>query len=283
MSEAPFATRWRQAAQLPVGPAQRAKRWARDCVLSLRAATSRSSQDRFLRCLFCHYVFDDQREAFEGILRRLQRLGTFVSTGDCLAMLHGERPIEGRHFHLSFDDGFLNNATNAAPILRALGVPAIFFVPSAVIGADAQRAREYCRRIQYPAPIEMMGWGDVEALVGQGFEIGSHTRTHARFSDVSADPSRLADEIAGSKRELETRLGRECRCISWPFGKRSDADGPSLAMARTAGYRACFGAYRGTVRPGLTDPYSVPRHHFEAEWPPSHIEYFARGNMEIGR
>lgn len=275
-----FATRWREAAQRPSGPAQRAKRLLRDAAISVQAWTDRRCDDRFLRCLFCHYVFDDQRGAFARIIDRLSRLGTFVTTDECLAILGGGRPLDGRRFHLSFDDGFLNNAVNAAPILRERGIHAAFFVPTAVIGTSPESMRSYCRRIQYPAAIELMDWDDVARLREEGFEIGSHTRTHARFSDISADPARLEDEIAGSKAELEARLGAPCRTISWPFGKRSDADGVSLAAARRAGYAACFGAYRGSVHPGRTDPFSVPRHHFEAEWPLAHIEYFARGNRE---
>ena len=100
--EVSFATRWRDAAQLPSGPAQRARRLVRDTVISLRAIAHRGSESRFLRCLFCHYVFDDQRESFERIIQRLQRIGTFVSTDECIAMVRGERPIDGRHFRNSF-------------------------------------------------------------------------------------------------------------------------------------------------------------------------------------
>jgi peptidoglycan/xylan/chitin deacetylase (PgdA/CDA1 family) len=283
--EITFATRWREAAQLPSGVMQRARRLARDTVISCRALAARANlgrpgEDRSLRCLFCHYVFDDQRRAFERILLRLQEIGRFVSTDACVDMLNGERPIDGRYFHLSFDDGFRNNLTNAAPSLIEHGIPAAFFVPTAAIGSTRVEAAAFCARINYPAPVELMSWDDVAALHRQGFDIGSHTRTHARFSDISADPDRLEEEIAGSKLEIEARLGTECKYISWPFGKRSDADSASLSAARTAGYRACFGAYRGTVRPGATDRFSVPRHHFEAEWPLLHVEYFARGNME---
>ncbi len=278
----PFATRWREAAQLPVGLRQRTKRFLRDTLISLRAQRALRDQPAraFLRCVFCHYVFDDQRESFARIIRELQAIGRFVTTDECIAMVRGQQPILGRSFHLSLDDGFLNNATNAAPILRDLGVPATFFVPSAMVGADEATARAYCRRIGYPAPIRLMDWDDAARLARDGFEIGSHTRTHARFSDISSDAARLEDEIAESKREIEARLGVPCRTISWPFGKRTDADRPSLEAAERAGYDLCFGAYRGTVRPGETNRFSVPRHHFEAEWPLAHVLYFARGNME---
>ena len=275
-----FATRWREAAQLPNGLWPRTRRFLRDSILSLEAATRRGMADRFLRGLYCHYVFPDQAREFRRILDALGRIGRFVSTRECLDLLEGRRPIDGRLFHLSFDDGFRNHRTVAGPALAERGIPAAFFVPTAMVGAPPDEVARYCRRIEYPAAIEMMDWDDVAALHAAGHEIGSHTRTHARFSELSADPARLHDEIAGSRDDLTRRLGVDCATISWPFGRRVDADDASLAAARAAGYRACFGAFRGTMRPGKTDLFAIPRHHFEAEWPVSHVAYFARGNRE---
>jgi len=236
--------------------------------------------DRFLRGLYCHYVFPDQADDFRRLLDALGRIGRFVPTGECLDLLEGRRPIDGRLFHLSFDDGFRNHRTVAATVLAERGIRAAFFVPTAMVGAPPDEVARYCRRIEYPARIEMMDWDDVAALHAAGHEIGSHTRTHARFSELSADPARLHDEIAGSRDDLTRRLGVDCATISWPFGRRVDADDASLAAARAAAYRACFGAFRGTIVPGITDPFAIPRHHFEAEWPVSHVTYFARGNRE---
>lgn len=254
---------------------------ARDLSLSALARLQRRGEERFLRNLYCHYVFDDQLKEFEQIVVRLKQLGTFVDTPTCVAMAKGERPIDGAYFHLSFDDGFKNNFANAAPILHRHRVPCMFFVPSGLIDADWETTADYClNTAEYRAVIEMASWDDLRRAQDLGFEIGSHTRTHARFSQISSDPVRMRDEIAGSKVELEQYLGAPCDYISWPFGKPSDADPASLGFVTTAGYRACFGAYRGTVRPGETDIFSIPRHHFEAQWPISHIQYFAQGNRE---
>jgi peptidoglycan/xylan/chitin deacetylase (PgdA/CDA1 family) len=118
-------------------------------------------------------------------------------------------------------------------------------------------------------------------MMAHGYEIGSHTRTHARFSAISNSQLLLEDEILGSKRDLEAALNYECKYISWPYGRLVDADEESMKMVKRAGYRACFGAYRGTVEKGLTNVYSIPRHHFEVQWPIAHVKYFARGNMEV--
>lgn len=277
-----YAISWRTAVPATTTGADRLRAFARWSALSAMSVFSRKVADRFVRCLYCHYVFDDQVAEFDRIIGRLGALGTFVDSATLLEMLAGDRPVDGRYFHLSFDDGFRNNFTNALPVLRNHGVPAIFFVPSALVDADWERARDYCLDVtHYGAVIEMMRWDDLAAILDAGYEVGSHTRTHARFSAISTQRGHLEDEIRGSKHDLESRLGYRCRYISWPYGRVTDADASSVDFTREAGYDACFGAFRGTVRPGRTDRYRIPRHHFEPQWPLGHVEYFARGNMEV--
>lgn len=276
-----YATAWRDAVPPPARGIAGLRAAVRSGALSTMSRLARGPADRFVRCLYCHYVFDDQVAAFERLVLRLKSLGTFIDTNALLDMLAGRRPVDGRYLHLSFDDGFRNNVTNALPVLRRHAVPAIFFVPTALVGAGWDRARDYCLNVtHYRAVIEMMTWDDVRAVLDAGYEVGSHTRTHARFSAISTERRHLEDEIAGSKHDLESRLGCRCRFISWPYGRVTDADASSVDFTREAGYDACFGAFRGSVRPGATDPYRIPRHHFEAQWPLSHVEYFARGNRE---
>ncbi|MFM8292855.1 MAG: polysaccharide deacetylase family protein, partial [Planctomycetia bacterium] len=187
-----YATSWRSAVHGPSRLTDRLRLFARRNALSLAAALDRRLADRFVRCLYCHYVFDDQAADFESLIVRLKALGTFVTTDDLLDMLTGRRPVDGRYFHLSFDDGFRNNFTNAMPILQRHAVPAIFFVPSDLIGADWERTRSYCLDVtHYRTVIETLRWDDLKAMLDAGFEIGSHTRTHARFSAMSAEHDRL--------------------------------------------------------------------------------------------
>lgn len=235
-----------------------------------------------MNCLYCHYVFEDQRARFDELITQpqLKRIGSFVDADTCVDMLEGRVDIDGRYFHLSFDDGFRNVFTNAIPILGEHGVPATIFVPTDLLGADWDRTRHYClETTRYRGVIEMMTWEDLKEIQSHGFEVGSHTRNHRRFVDISSTPDVLRDEILGSKQDIEEHLQTECRYISWPYGTVNDADEASLDMARKAGYRAVFGAFRGSVIPGRTDVYSVPRHHFEVQWPLSHVMYFAGRDM----
>jgi hypothetical protein len=275
-----YATSFRDAVR-PAQGLQRIRGIARDCALSVRGFISRPSDTPSLRVLYCHYVFDDQRREFETIICYLQSIGEFIHIDEVVEILEGKRQIEHNLFHLSFDDGFKNVVTNALPVLRQHGVPAAFFVPTAIISAPAEQVERYCRvTTNYPSIIEIATWEDLEKASMSGLEIGSHTRTHARFSEVSSSNMAIEDEIFGSKAELERRLGRDCNYISWPYGRITDADTQSLNAVRDAGYRACFGAFRGRVTPTITDRFRIPRHHFEVQWPLLHVKCFAHGAME---
>ncbi len=271
-----FAKKWFEAAILPVGPIQTVRAMLRHVALSGLGALRQPGEGNYVRCFYCHYVFDDQVEHFEAIIRQLMTIGTFIDTATCMSMLEGRIPVDKKYFHLSFDDGFRNVFRNAVPTLVRHQVPALIFVPTSFIGADWEQAKEFCTNIaHYNAVIEMMDWKDLQLLAQMGFDIGSHTRTHVRFSAMAGNRAVFDREIAGSKSDIERNLGIECKYMSWPFGTLADADEPSLRFVEEAGYRACFGAFRGTVLPRQTNRYMIPRHHFEAQWPPAHVRYFA--------
>ncbi|MBV9122423.1 MAG: polysaccharide deacetylase family protein [Planctomycetes bacterium] len=237
-----------------------------------------------MRLLYCHYVFDDQVKAFEQILQVLKGIGDFVNTDTCVDMLEGNREIKGRFFHLSFDDGFRNIVTNAVPVLRKYGIPAILFVPTSWAGADWQGAKRFClEKTGYSGVVEMARWEELKRLTGSGMEVGSHTKNHLHWADLSQDPDLLWEEVAGSKHLLEKQLGRECKYLAWPFGAPVDGNPLFWESVHKAGYRACFGACRGSVQPQQTCKYAIPRHHFEPQWPLSHIRFFASGHMEGGQ
>jgi peptidoglycan/xylan/chitin deacetylase (PgdA/CDA1 family) len=56
-----------------------------------------------------------------------------VTLSDLLAHIHSGKILPTRAFLLSFDDGFREMAEIVAPILKAKGVPAVFFVNSAFV------------------------------------------------------------------------------------------------------------------------------------------------------
>lgn len=260
----------------PIG--QRARRFARNRLLDLRSLLRPSPGERFLRCLYAHYVFDDQRESFEALIDALLTLGEFVSSDEAVSMARGERRIDGRYFHLSFDDGLACIARNAVPVLAARDIRAIVFVNSAVAGGAGERERTtWERATNYRRRLEVMDW---DMLAGSGLEIGAHTRTHRRLSEISHDQTLLRFEIFECKSEIENNIGRSCKYFAWPFGRMTDVDSPTLRAVREAGFEAAFGGFRMTINPEKINPYMIPRHHFEPHWPLRHVLFFALGGME---
>lgn len=90
----------------------------------------------FLRALYFHRVADHQANDFALLIERLKRIGEFVSTEALISMLEERTPLDGKFFHLSFDDGYRNVFRNAAPLLRRLEIPALVFVVTGLVGAE---------------------------------------------------------------------------------------------------------------------------------------------------
>ncbi|MDF1719744.1 MAG: polysaccharide deacetylase family protein [Minwuia sp.] len=263
------------------GPGSSLRSVFRDVTLRILSASQGKPAEPALRLIYCHYVFDDQVADFEGKVEFLKQYGRFISGDEVLERIALGTPIDENLFHLSFDDGFRNIISNALPVLERLNVPSTFFVPTAVIGAEYDVVRHYClNTTHYPRVFEMASWDDLKLAAEKGMTIASHTRTHSRLSEISNSGSQLEYEISGSKQDIEQNLGMECRHFSWPYGSIADADAGSLRAVRDAGYDSCFGAYRGRVVPGKTSAFHIPRHHFEPQWPLSHLKYFAFGGRE---
>ena len=278
---APAPESFRTAVAPPAGLRARARQGLRGLYLSGRTLIPPRRQDRFLRCLNAHFVFAEDRARFARTIAALKNRGDFLGTDDAVALVRGEAPLDGRYFHLSYDDGLTCLLENAAPILHEAGVPAIAFVNSAMAAdPDGPVRAAWLQATNYRAGIGVLDWQGLAALRDAGFEIGAHTRTHRRLSDISADPAQLQAEIADCKAEIEAALDLDCRHFAWPYGHLAAADAAVIAAIRAAGYVSAFGSYRIALQPGRTNPYLIPRHHFEANWPRRWVTWFAQGGIE---
>lgn len=90
-------------------------------------------------------------------------------------------------------------------------------------------------------------WSVLRQMHKQGFQIGSHTLTHADLRGLDYD--RLKDEIVGSQREIEDRLGAEVTTFAYPYGRY---DKRALELVRCHYQTAC------SSRLGLADKRSDP-------------------------
>jgi len=174
-----------------------------------------------------------------------------ISLSELIARRSQGRDIGGT-LVITFDDGYLDNYTNAAPILHELGLPASFFIATGFIGTEHVPFWDE----KLPFRPQWMTWENVKALADMGFEIGAHTDTHVDLGTVDVDQAR--DEIETSKRKLESVLGRPVAHFAYPFGGREHITEATRALVPAAGFACCVSAYGGGVA-ASADLYNLQR------------------------
>jgi peptidoglycan/xylan/chitin deacetylase (PgdA/CDA1 family) len=108
-----------------------------------------------------------------------------------------------------------------APAERDARIEALF----AALGLDKE-----------PEAALMLDWDRVREMHGQGIDFGAHTRSHPILSTL--DAAAAEEEIAGSKRDIELRIGSPVRHFAYPNGKKGDYNEETKAILRKAGF-AC--------------------------------------------
>ena len=173
-------------------------------------------------------------------LRRHYRV---VPLTQALAMLESGS-VDAPTVVLTFDDGYGDNFLTLRAVAEETALPMTLFVSTAHVTTGEEFAHDLRAGEPGFAPFT---WEQVGRLYREGFQIGSHTRTH--FDCGIPDHARLEDEIVGSRRDLEARLGVPVEVFSFPGGlpKNISSDAAAIA-ART--YRHVFSAFGGANVPG---------------------------------
>ena len=152
-------------------------------------------------------------------------------------------------FGVTFDDGFRNAADHALPVLRARGLRATMFLVADRIGSTDT----WDRAIGEP-PLPLMDDAEVRDWLAAGQDVGAHTLTHPRLTQLPPDRQRA--EIFASKAKLEDRFGVPVRHFCYPYG---DQDERVRALVAEAGYEAACTVEHGVNGPGEVDPMALRR------------------------
>jgi peptidoglycan/xylan/chitin deacetylase (PgdA/CDA1 family) len=169
----------------------------------------------------------------------LQRNYNVVSLSDYLAARNEGRSLRPNSIVLTFDDGFRNFLTVAAPLLAARKLPATVFLIT-----DKASQEDAGERLPTWTPEDdrrYLSWSEARKLKeDHGFEFGSHTCSHSPLLGLSAaDTDR---ELLHSFNRLVTHLGVEQPTLSYPKGEYSNM----LAEdARKLGYACAVTTDRG--------------------------------------
>ena len=116
----------------------------------------------------------------------------------------------------------------------------------------------------------IMTWDQVRALRRAGMGVESHTRTHRVLQRLG--PEDLANELSGSRADLERELGEPVRAIAYPVGKPLVGNSPIRAALETAGYELGFSNGTGpTPLWGQRDRFDIRRQTIGRNLPPSYV------------
>lgn len=183
----------------------------------------------------------------EWIVRRGYRGATFT---DAI----GSGSPTAKTVVVTFDDAFRSVIELAFPILRRLGLPGTVFAPTTYIDAGKPLAwpgTEDWLDGPHEPELAPMSWSELGDLVEAGWEVGSHTRTHPRLTELDDDA--LERELRGSREACGRAIGIECRSVSYPYGDHNER---VVAAAGRAGY-VTGGAISDQIDPG--EPLCWPR------------------------
>jgi peptidoglycan/xylan/chitin deacetylase (PgdA/CDA1 family) len=209
--------RWRPGLSRPVG-----KLIAR--LLLLPAAAVRNWKwrraKRFPIVVLFHHLTCDRPKfmaiptaEFARHVRYLKRHYRIVSLQDAIGLLR-QGDVAMPTVVLTFDDGYADNLLGLRAVAELERVPVTICVCTEHVSDRSELAHDIARGER---GFRSMGWEDVLFLQRRGFTIASHTRTH--FDCGHGDLRTLADEIAGSKRDLESVLGQPMEIFAFPKGR----------------------------------------------------------------
>lgn len=185
---------------------------------------------------------------FERQMDHLREHYVPVTLDAMVAGLRGEAPLPQRAVHVTFDDGFVGVLEHAAPVLAARGIPATMYAVSARLGAT----NDWMSSRGFPAR-PLMSAAQLHELAAMGFEIGSHTCSHARLTEIA--PEAVVQEVSASRHALEDAMGRPVRHFAYPYGLHSAAVRQAVI---DAGYDTACSTVSGFNRRG-EDGYRLRR------------------------
>lgn len=166
---------------------------------------------------------------FDAQMKFLADSGCVTITPDELyAGLNGEIDLPPKPVLITFDDGYVDNYTNAYPILKKYNLRATIFVIPAFTSV-------------YPG---YMTWEQLKEMESSGtITVESHTLTHPKLEELPDDEIRV--ELLNSKNLLEENLGHPIEFLAYPTGTYNLH---IAGIAQDLGYKGAF-----TIKYGVVD------------------------------
>ncbi|MDC0253289.1 polysaccharide deacetylase family protein [Bacteriovoracales bacterium] len=140
---------------------------------------------------------------------------------------------------ITFDDGYKNNLTLAAPLLIEKNLPFTVFISTNFVKE---------KHPDFLTPSELK-----ELASYPGVTIGAHGAKHCSLANLPEE--KMVQEMEGSKKYLEDLLGKEVLTMSYPFGHTNKK---VMEIGKLAGYKRIGTSRFDTNRPS-TNPLLLNR------------------------
>lgn len=172
---------------------------------------------------------------FRDFLKGLLAKGRPLSLDEAVRHHQEGRPYPPRSFAITFDDGFWNNLSVAAPILKELGIPAMFYVTSGFVEENAMSwidRIEECIEATDPDLIKLPWRAQPDPIRNreEGIRLLEEVRRKVK-GDPAVDVDGLIQDVArqcGMPAPLASSSPLD-RKMTWPE-VRELANGPGFAV-----------------------------------------------------
>jgi peptidoglycan/xylan/chitin deacetylase (PgdA/CDA1 family) len=160
------------------------------------------------------------KEQFKEQMKYLKDNGyTTLTLNELYNFLEKNKPIPEKSIVITLDDGYVDNYTNAYPILKELGLNATVFVVTSNIDKDKRTLTSE----------------QIKEMDEAGIQIASHTYNHDKLDDLPYE--KQLQTMKKSKDDLEKILNHKVDFIAYPYGKWNEE---SIKAAKDAGYKMAF-------------------------------------------
>lgn len=160
------------------------------------------------------------KEKFREQMRFLKEKGyTTLTLDELYEFFVNNSPVPEKSVVLTFDDGYVDNYTNAYPILKEFGFNAVVFI----ITNNIDNLKGYLTSDQ------------IIELAKNGIEVQSHTVNHEKLSTLNYN--KQLETLKNSKKFLENTLGRKISYIAYPYGNWNKN---TIKAIKEADYKMAF-------------------------------------------
>ena len=149
-------------------------------------------------------------------LEYLKRHYHLISLDEYVRIRRAGEPWPDRSVVLTFDDGFRNFLTVAAPLLIERGIPATAFIITGETQEKEISAIE--RQWELDDDTSHLSWPEVQALAQEScIKFGSHTYSHPRLTQIPFEEAKR--ELKDSQRAIAEHLGYKSMALAFPYGE----------------------------------------------------------------